>query len=135
MILQAIRGIAVMLGLFAAAFALHIVGGATDQAWLFAIAVTLIFVIATGFPAFALWAGGLAYQANEVAKSTFSFGVIIGTGLTLGALWATNDREFAGWHFPVSLILVAIVSAIVLFIRVVVETGKMPEKRRRGSTS
>ncbi|MCC6959316.1 MAG: hypothetical protein IT301_05670 [Dehalococcoidia bacterium] len=114
---QAVKGIGITLAAFAAAFALHIVGGATDQGWLFAIAVALIYLIATGFPAIALWVSGLAYKSSERANMVYTSGVIIGSGLTLGALWATNGREFAAWHFPLSIVLVAIVSAVILFIR------------------
>lgn len=124
--LQAAKGIGLTLGAFALAFALHIVGGATDQRWLFAIAVGLIYTIATGFPAIALWVSGQVYKGTEAAKFTYTAGVIIGTGLTLGALWATNDREFTAWHFPVSLILVAVISAIVLYIRSLVEGPDAP---------
>ena len=114
---QAVKGLVLAFAAFAFAFALHIVGGATDQGWLFATAVVLIYAIATGFPAIALWIAGLPYNGSEAAKFTYTTGVIIGTGLTLGALWATNDRSFAAWHFPASIIFVAIVSAVVLLIR------------------
>lgn len=115
--IQAIKGLFLTFGAFAFAFALHIVGGATDQGWLFAIAVGLIYVIATGFPAIALWVSGLAYKGSEPARFTYIAGVIIGTGLTLGALWATNDRSFAAWHFPLSIVLVAVVSSLILLAR------------------
>lgn len=122
---QAVKGLVITLAAFAAAFALHIVGGATDQGWLFAIAVGLIYIVATGFPAIALWVSGLAYRGSEPAKFTYTAGVIIGTGLTLGALWATNGRSFAAWHFPVSIILVAVVSAVILLVRSKVEQDQM----------
>ena len=48
-----IRGEVIAFVLFAASFALHIVAGAMDQGWLFAIAVVLIYISATGFPAIA----------------------------------------------------------------------------------
>lgn len=123
--LQAVKGLVITFAAFAFAFALHIVGGATDQGWLFAIAVGLIYAIATGFPAIALWVSGLAYRGSEPAKFTYTTGVIIGTGLTLGALWATNGRAFAAWHFPASIVLVAIVSAVVLLIRSRVEQSQV----------
>lgn len=123
--LQAVKGLVVTFVAFACAFALHIVGGASGQGWLFAIAVALIYAIATGFPAIALWVSGLAYKGSEPAKFTYTAGVIIGTGLTLGALWATNDRSFAAWHFPASIVLVAIVSAVVLLIRSRVEQAQV----------
>ena len=122
---QAVKGLVITFAAFAFAFALHIVGGATDQGWLFAIAVVLIYVLATGFPAIALWVAGLSYKGSEAAKFTYTTGVIIGTGLTLGALWATNDRSFAAWHFPASIIFVAIVSAVVLLIRSRIEQSQV----------
>ena len=115
--IQAIKGLVLTFGAFAFAFALHIVGGATDQGWLFAIAVGLIYIIATGFPAIALWVSGLTYKGSEAAKFTYTAGVIAGTGLTLGALWATNERSFAAWHFPASIVLVAVVSSLILLAR------------------
>jgi hypothetical protein len=45
-----VRGVLAAAVLFLGAFGLHIVGGATDQSWLFAIAVGLIYLLATGFP-------------------------------------------------------------------------------------
>lgn len=128
--LQAIKGLVIAFAAFSFAFALHIVGGATDQGWLFAIAVGLIYVIATGFPAIALWIAGLPYNGSEAAKFTYTTGVIIGTGLTLGALWATNGRSFAAWHFPSSIILVAVVSAVILLIR-----SRVEQSQAAGATS
>ncbi len=124
--LQAFKGLVLAFAAFAFAFALHVVGGATDQAWLFAIAVGLIYIFATGFPAIALWISGLAYRGSEAAKFTYTAGVIIGTGLTLGALWATNDRSFAAWHFPASIVLVAVVSAVILLVRSRLEQAQTP---------
>src|SRR5262245_40744635 len=92
----AAKGLGTTAAVFVFAFLLHIVAGALDQGWLFDFAVAMIFLVATGFPAFALWLSGLKYQASQEAKFTYTTGVVIGTGLTLGALWASNDREFAG---------------------------------------
>jgi hypothetical protein len=120
-VLRAARGIGITFGAFALAFALHIVGGATDQGWLFAIAVALIFIIATGFPAIALWTSGLAYKGSDEAKLVYRTGVVIGAGLTLGALWASNGRTFAAWHFVAAIALVAVVSPLVLLVRAKIE--------------
>ncbi len=128
-----VRGLGLTFAAFAAAFALHVVGGATDQGWLFALAVALIYAIATGFPAIALWVSRLPYKANETAKFIYGAGVVIGTGLTLGALWATNDRAFAAWHFPVSIILVAVVSAVLLLVRSRVDAVEIAAARRATS--
>ncbi len=59
---RSIFGLISAFALFAASFALHIVGGATDQGWLFAIAVGLIFLTATGFPAIALVLSGELFR-------------------------------------------------------------------------
>lgn len=103
--------------LFAASFALHIVGGATDQGWLFAIAVGLIFLTATGFPAIALLLSGELFGSLATARKTLVAGFVLGTGLTLGALWAANDRSFATWEFAVAPALVIVVSAALLALR------------------
>lgn len=103
--------------LFVAAFALHVVGGATDQGWLFAIAVGLIFLTATGFPAIAVLLSGEFYGSRLRAAKVLAVGFVAGTGLTLGALWAANDRSFAAWQFGVAPALVIVVSAVLLVLR------------------
>jgi hypothetical protein len=113
---RAIRGLFLTFLCFAAAFALHVVGGATDQGWLFAIAVGLIFLIATGYSGFALWFAGLAYAGDRAANVTDLAGGVVGSALTLGALWAANDRSFAIWQFAAAPLMEAAVSAIVVFI-------------------
>lgn len=102
---------------FAGAFALHVVAGALDWAWLFGIAVALIYLFATGFPALALWAGGLRYGEGGEARMTYRVGTVVGMLLTLGTLWATNDRSFGFWVFLLTPILVAVVSALLLTLR------------------
>jgi len=108
------RGIVIAFGLFAASFALHIVGGATDQGWLFAIAVALIFVSATGFPVIAAWAGGFDGLQSVEARATGAIGAAAGYGFTVGALWASNGRAFAWWEFPLATGLVVAGSAVLL---------------------
>lgn len=103
--------------LFAGSFALHIVGGATDQDWLFALAVGLIFVTATGFPAIAVLLSGEFYRSKARARRVLVVGFVAGTGLTLGALWAANDRTFAPWQYAVAPALVVFVSAVLLVTR------------------
>lgn len=127
--LQAAKGFAVAAAAFLVAFALHVLGGATDQAWLFGIAVGLIFVTAAGFPAIVIWTSGLKYGGSDLARFAYGAGVVVGTGLTLGALWASNDRGFAGWHFPASIILVAVASAVILFVRARIEGEPLPQRR------
>ena len=111
---------------FAAAFLLHIVAGATDQGWLFAIAVGLIFVIATGYSGFALWFAGLAYGGNRAASLTDLLGGVAGSALTIGALWAANDRAFEVWHFAAAPLMEAVVSAMVVFIVVRLAWARVP---------
>ena len=99
-----LRGLLLASGAFAAAFALHIVGGATGQGWLFAVAVALIFALATGFPIVALLCAGrlTAGERNLVLNAGF----VAGVALTAAALWAANGRAFAWWTFPAALLAV-----------------------------
>lgn len=115
--MAAVRGIGLALALFAAAFALHIVGGALDWGWLFAFAVALIFLVATGFSAFALYFGGLKYPGTELARRTYVVSTVIAMGLTLGTLWAANDRSFGPVTFVLTPILVAVVSSLLLVLK------------------
>ncbi|HMO53908.1 MAG TPA: hypothetical protein PJ994_05340 [Tepidiformaceae bacterium] len=115
--MDSVRGIAIALVLFAFAFGLHIVGGALEWAWLFGFAVALIFLVATGFPAFALWFAGLKYPGGPRARQTYVVGTIIAMGLTLGALWAANDRTFGTFTFVLTPILVAVVSSFLLMVK------------------
>jgi hypothetical protein len=108
--MAAVRGLGLAFALFAAAFALHIAGGATGQDWLFAVAVALIFVTATGFPALALWLGGLRHARTAQARVVLVVGWAAGVAFTIGALWAASDRAFAWWQFPLAPALVGAVS-------------------------
>jgi hypothetical protein len=108
--MAALRGLGLAFALFAGAFVLHIIGGATGQRWLFAIAVALIFVTATGFPAMALWLSGLQHERNMEGRFTLVAGWTIGVALTVAALWAANGRAFAWWQFPLAPALVGAVS-------------------------
>jgi hypothetical protein len=115
-IVRVVRGVGVALAIFVASFALHIVGGATDQGWLFAIAVALIFVSATGFPVIAAWAGGFTDLQSVEARATGAIGAAAGYGFTVGALWASNGRAFAWWEFPLATALVVAGSALLLLL-------------------
>ncbi len=114
---RALRGLGLTGAAFAAAFALHVVAGALDWAWLFGAAVVLIYLFAAGFPAIALWFGGMRYREDRAARWTYTLGTVIGMVLTLGALWAANDRSFGMWTFVLAPVLVALVSAALLTIR------------------
>ncbi len=103
--MKVVRGLVLAFGLFAAAFVLHIVGGATDQGWLFAIAVVLIFAMAVLFPAIAV-ALARSPSGNE-RRVTAALGALAGIALTASALWAANDRTMAWWTVPVAAIAVA----------------------------
>src|SRR3989304_3857156 len=108
--LDALRGTAVATTLFAASFVLHIVGGATDQDWLFAIAVVLIYLTATGFAALAALAAGRAWRGGDLV---FIAWAAIGAFFTGGALWAANGRAFAWWEVPAALALEVAASGLV----------------------
>ena len=111
-----VRGIGITLALFILSFVLHIIGGATDQGWLFGIAVTLIFITATGFPVIALWMGEMRSVRSDQGRATLAIGGAIGYGLTVGTLWAANGRAFAWWEFPLAIVLVIAVGTALLAI-------------------
>lgn len=102
------RGLTFAFGLFAGMFALHVVGGASGQRWLFAIAVVGIYVSATGFPAFATWFAGAP------SRVLLAVAAPAGVGLTASALWATNARAFAWWEIPAAATLVALSTGTLL---------------------
>ena len=111
--MQSARGLGIAFALFAGSFALHIVGGASDQRWLFAIAVGLIYLTATGFPAITVIASGRATSQRSQMKLVLALASIAGVGLTIGALWAANGRAFAWWQFVLGPVLVLVSSAAV----------------------
>lgn len=115
--MKAVRGIGIALALFLASFALHIVGGATGQGWLFAIAVGLIFVFATAFPVVAVVAGGFQNLDSAQARLTGAVGAAAGYGFTVAALWAANGRAFAWWEYPLAAALVLAGSGLALIAR------------------
>ena len=102
-----LRGFIVATAVFIGSFALHIVGGASGQGWLFATAVALIFASATGFPVLVALASRGALARNRPASL---LSVIVGTALTESALWAANGRGVAWWEAPAALIAVTAVS-------------------------
>lgn len=115
--MQSARGLGIAFAFFAGSFALHIVGGASNQRWLFAVAVGLIYLTATGFPAIAVVASGLARSQRLQMKMVLGLGAIAGVGFTIGALWAANGRAFAWWQFVLGPVLVLVTSAAVLASR------------------
>lgn len=114
--MAAARGLLVAVVLFVASFALHIVAGASGLGWLFAVAVALIFLTATGLPAVALLAAG-ARPATRAGRLVLVAGSLVGVVLTASALWAANGRTFAWWEVPASVGLVALSSALLLAAR------------------
>jgi len=112
--MQTVRGLGIAFLLFAASFALHIVGGASGQGWLFAIAVGLIYITATGFPALAVIIAGFPDLDHPGARFTGAVGGVAGYVFTVGALWAANGRAFAWWEFPAAFLLVMLSTAIIL---------------------
>jgi hypothetical protein len=121
-------------GLFVGSFLLHIVGGATNQGWLFAIAVALIFVTATGYPAIAAWTSRA--ETMDARWMTVLVGAPIGVILTASALWAANDRAMAWWTVPVAIILCGISTIVILYVRSLFHTrgGVAPAAPRRAGS-
>lgn len=105
-----LRGLAGALVPFAASFALHIVGGATDQGWLFVLAVVLIYLTAAGLPAIAHLLSGQPARS----RATWLIGGAIGIVLTASALRAANDRTFEWWMAPLAVGLVVLTSAAII---------------------
>lgn len=99
-------GLVAAASIFIASFALHIVGGATDQGWLFAVAVGLIYLSASAFGVIAWMIAG----ARPGDRVTLAVGAIAGIVLTASALWAANDRSFAWWQVPLGAVLTALTS-------------------------
>jgi hypothetical protein len=124
-VLAALRGNGIGLGLFAAFFALHIVGGATDQAWLFAIAVVLIAATAILFPASAVYLGR-ARDRREIAW-TAAVGGVIGAALLAGVFWAANDRAWEWWHVPAAGAISLVVAGLA--------RRERPSRLKRGPVS
>ena len=120
--MQIVRGLGLGFVAFAAFFALHIVGGATDQGWLFAIAVGLIYASAMAFAPLAATLSGAA-PGTAARRTTMALGFIAAIGLTAGTLWATNDRAWAWWTWPGAIGLAAGATIVVEMAR---------RKRRRG---
>jgi len=107
-------GLAVAFGVFAACFALHIVGGATGQEWLFATAVVLIFLTAAGYPAIALAASRLRMETRE-GRWTLLAGMAVGDLLTASALWAAAGRSLEWWQPFLAAVIVGGVSMAMLW--------------------
>lgn len=103
-----LRGLGGAFACFAAAFFLHIVGGALDQDWLFAAAVALIFVTGAGFPVIALALARPPLWRQRMAL--LIAGSAAGVALTGAALWAANGRSLAWWEAPAAAALVALTS-------------------------
>jgi hypothetical protein len=115
--------------LFAAFFALHIVGGASDQGWLFNLAVVLILLTATGFPVVA------SLLARSRDRATLALGFVVGSFLTGGALWAANDRSMAWWIVPVAPARVALVCGVGLWLLTATGRGTSAPAARPGRAS
>jgi len=112
--MNAARALVFAFVIFAAAFFLHIVGGATDQGWLFAIAVGLIYLTATGYPAIAAWLLERGDPSVRDRQVTLAVGAVVAVVLTASALRAANDRTFAWWQPPLALALVTVSTAAIL---------------------
>ncbi len=113
--MRALRGLLLAFGLFAAAFALHVVAGATDQGWLFSIAVGIIYFLVTGFPFVATVLAGAPLAETE-RRVLLGAGAVVGVVLTTGAYWAAAGREFDWWVIPAAFPSVAIVSTALFLL-------------------
>jgi hypothetical protein len=102
--MRALRGFLLASGLFAGAFVLHIVAGALDLDWLFALAVALIFASAALFPLVALVLAGR--PSGGARRVLLLAGCVAGIGLTAAALWAANGRAIDWWTVPLAFALV-----------------------------
>ncbi|MEX1104382.1 MAG: hypothetical protein WED87_09035 [Dehalococcoidia bacterium] len=111
--MRILTAFAIAFGLFAAGFVLHIVGGAADIEGLFQFAVVWIFVSALGFPATVLTFAGVELRSRQ-GLLVLGGAFLGGFALTVGTLWAANDRTFAPWQFPAAAILVGAVSGLKL---------------------
>jgi hypothetical protein len=133
--MRAARGLVLAFALFAASFALHVVGGATGQRWLFAIAVALIFVTAGGFPAIALLLSGTVHRSREW-RYALAIGAGAGWVLTMAALWAANGRAYAWWQGPAAIVMVWATSVVLgMGLRTIAGVrggGRAPAQRRTG---
>lgn len=130
---QRLKGILGAFALCAASFALHIIGGATDQFWLFALAVALIYFTAAGFPAIAWLLAGKPGVDRVLLTTAGATGLV----LTVAALRAANDRTFEWWQVPLGVAAVALTSAAIVgvlrFRRVFVPAGPPTETGGRRS--
>lgn len=113
--MKAAIGLAGAFGLFGSAFALHIVGGASGQRWLFAIAVALIYLTATGFAAISLAIAGFDRQ-SLAGRRQLAVGTVPAVVFTSAALWAANGRAFAAWNPPLTVVLVLISTTALLAV-------------------
>lgn len=111
--MNTVRGTLVGVALFGGSFALHIVAGATDQGWLFAIAVALIYVTAAGFAGIAVLAAGPSWRGGDIVLAGWG---VLGVTFTWGALWAANGQAFAWWEGPAALALEVLGSGAILLL-------------------
>ena len=123
-----LKGNLIAFALFAAAFALHVVGGATDQGWLFALAVGLIYLTAAGLPEIALWVAGDNRLGARESRVVLAVGFLAGSAFTLGAFWAANGRAFEAWMFAGAPITVACVSWALRSTRTAAAQARSPDR-------
>lgn len=107
--MRALLGPVGAFGAFVLAFVLHIVGGATDQDWLFTLAVIAIFGVAASFPVISVLLGRPRVQRDR--RLMMVVAALVGTALMAATLWATNDRAWAVWTLPFAIIVAAVGTA------------------------
>lgn len=84
---------AAAVALFAAAFALHVIAGAAELEWLFAMAVVLIYLFASSLPTISWLLGG----CQPRPYSWWALHVALALVFSGGALWAAAGRTLAWW--------------------------------------
>jgi len=113
--MRALRGLFLAFGLFAAAFALHVIAGATDQGWLFTIAVMFIYFFVTGFPFVATVLAGTPLTETD-RRILLGAGSLLGIVFTSGAYWAAAGREMEWWVIPAAVPSVLVVSTALFLL-------------------
>jgi hypothetical protein len=105
-----LRGFGAASVVFIASFAVHIVGGASGQGWLFGLAIASIFLSSTGFPLIVAAGAELSLVPARPSHVVLATSGLAGAALTASALWAANGRALTWWEAPAGLALVAVVS-------------------------
>jgi hypothetical protein len=115
---KSVLGLVGALALFFASFALHIVGGATDQGWLLAIAVALILFFAIAY----VWVATLLSRTRlrDSHQNFLIAAFAIAMTLTEATLWAASDRSYQLWHILAAPTLIIAATGILARVEITV---------------